>query len=911
MPSKPRALLFLAATLFVGAAVWFACGGGAEPPAAPPTGGDSTASVSPAPNPNATTTAISPVARVAAPPDAAWWLEGLIAPAVDPLVPTTDAEAGTVSGRLTVRDQPWLHPPGLEVRITRCWLDTVLPLTDATAPGAPLRDEPVTHSDAEGRFTLRLRPGAGELFFLIGRGSDYLDFQRLPRLPRRGEHVELGDVWLDQRGGSTGTVVDGDGKPLANVLVRAVDDPLLDADSGFDDLRAERTRGLELFQARGTGARGAMPAWVVRRDAFLPFPSTRTDAAGRFRVRGQRPGTHRLCFTETRDEQIVHHGAVNDVLVAGGRDTDVGTVTLRRAAAITLRFVDERDQPWQGAEIAFVQRQPGIGSAATTTDRHGRVALQVPQVYEARLVFAYPGGGPWLELPDWRTTRKDTILVPRPPVLSIRLVDLDGKPVPGGQVRAYVVGGVFRPVDRLLPAAMQPVPKPGGEHVGALPCPVVLVAIVPGFAPAIQRVDAAGPVQLTMLPLLTMTVATHDLDGKPVANAAVRIQVHDDPTRTLPGMQWTALVDDRVLVGLTDDRGELQVPCWSTIFSLQASHPDYAPSAGARLPVAPGERRAILLRQRAQLYGTVTVAGAPAPKGLRVRVQQRPPAAHELATSGFLGEQIAVVDAAGAFACRDLSAGFWRVTPELPPASEAAAITATTTFRSIEVLLSDGQELHCVVEAQSDLSAPPSLRGQVRRDGVPLAGVLVRLRAAADPAAKQRNERRQGARQRLGEDLARQLLGDEEVSPWRQRATTDLAGGFAFPGLDPGRDYELRFDVAAAGRLQFLARRVVRAGAETRPAVSDFTFATGSLHLTCVHGVAPFANRMVRLRQVLDGDQDGARYDVLLDALGAVLLEELPAGQWTVEPMHGGACQPARITIEPQRLQAATLQVTG
>ncbi len=902
-----RVLPVLAATLFVGAAVWLACGG--DVPAAPPTAGDSTASVSPAPNTNMLMTAIAPVVRSSAPPDAAWWLEGLIAPAVEPLVPTTDAEGGTVSGRLTVREQPWLHPQGLEVRITRCWLDTVLPLTDETAPGAPQRDEPVTHSDAEGRFTLRLAPGAGELFFLIGRTSDTLDFQRIPRLPRRGEHVELGDVWLDQRGGSTGTVVDGDGKPLANVLVRAVDDPLLDTDCGLDDLRAERTRGLELFQARGTATTGALPPWVVRRDAFLPFPSAHTDAAGRFHLRGQRPGTHRLCFTETRAEQIVHHGAVDDVLVAAGRDTDIGTVTLRHTDAVTLRFVDERDQPWQGAEVAFVQRQPGIGSVATTTDRQGRVDLQVPQVNEARLVFAYPGGGPWLELPGWRTTTKSTILVRRPPVLSIHLVDLDGKAVLGGQVRAYVVGGVFRPVDRLLPAAMQPVPTPGGEHVGALPCPVVLVAVVPGFAPAIQHVDDAGRVVLTMLPLATMTVATHDLEGKPVADAAIRIQVHADPTRTLPGMQWTALVEDRVLVGHTDDRGELQVPCWSTIFSLQASHPDYAPSAGARLPVAPGERRTILLRQRAQLFGTVTVAGEPAPRGLRVRVQQRPPAAHELANSGFLGEQIAVVDAAGAFACRDLSAGFWKLTPELPPI-DAAGTAAATTFRSIEVLLSDGQELHCVVEAQGDPSAPPSLRGQVRRDGVPLAGVLVRLRAATAPIVRQRSEHRQRARQRPGEDLARPALGDEAVSPWLQRATTDLAGGFAFAYLEPGRDYELRFDVAAAGRLQFLARRVVRAGSDTRPAVSDFTFATGSLHLTCVHGMAPFANRMVRLRQVLEDGQEGARFDVLLDAMGEVVLDDLPAGSWTVQPTHGGTCQPALITIEPRVVRAATLQVT-
>ena len=44
----------------------------------------------------------------------------------EPLALPNGATGGAaVRGRLTVRQRPWLHPAGVEVRLTRSWLDTV------------------------------------------------------------------------------------------------------------------------------------------------------------------------------------------------------------------------------------------------------------------------------------------------------------------------------------------------------------------------------------------------------------------------------------------------------------------------------------------------------------------------------------------------------------------------------------------------------------------------------------------------------------------------------------------------------------------------------------------------------------------------------------------------------------------
>src|SRR5262245_33782535 len=293
-----------------------------------------------------------PSARATASAVGGWWLASLGGETRRPLVAADDdPHALVLRGQITVRQRPWLHPAGIEIRLTRSWLDTVLPV----AAGAPERQEPTTKTDEQGRFALRCQPDPGELFLMIDRDGAWMDFQKVPSQVT-WFHADFGEIFVDDRGGITGTLVDGQGQPVANAAVRAVDAPLLDATSGLDDLRAERTKGLELFSASGSLRSGPMPDWVIRRDEFLPFPRTMTNAAGRFLLRGLRPGNHEVFCQQTQAL-----GSRRDVLVAPLRDTEIGTIALSPTTPVALRFVDQFDQPWVGAKVALVHRTLGFG----------------------------------------------------------------------------------------------------------------------------------------------------------------------------------------------------------------------------------------------------------------------------------------------------------------------------------------------------------------------------------------------------------------------------------------------------------------------------------------------------------------------------------------------------------------------
>jgi hypothetical protein len=106
--------------------------------------------------------------------------------------------------------------------------------------------------------------------------------------------------------------------------------------------------------------------------------------------------------------------------------------------------------------------------------------------------------------------------------------------------------------------------------------------------------------------------------------------------------------------------------------------------------------------------------------------------------------------------------------------------------------------------------------------------------------------------------------------------------------------------VPLGGRLQFLERRVVRAGnPDARGEVSSVVveMKSGSIRLLCMNEGRPFSNRMVRLRQVIEGGNEGARFDLLTEPNGECIADGLPAGTWTVEPTHGGRFEPATFSL--------------
>ncbi|MFY9342569.1 MAG: hypothetical protein WAT39_08770, partial [Planctomycetota bacterium] len=176
------------------------------------------------------------------------------------------------------------------------------------------------------------------------------------------------------------------------------------------------------------------------------------------------------------------------------------------------------------------------------------------------------------------------------------------------------------------------------------------------------------------------------------------------------------------------------------------------------------------------------------------------------------------------------------------------------------------------------------------------------------PPIAARNARRSPARTR-GSRAVEARPGPDDGMPWLARCPTDAFGDFRFRDLRAGTEYELRVDVPMGGRLQFLGRRVVRAGPMERPVRCDWPLATGLLQITCSSGSRPCSGRMVRLRQVLPAGNEGACCELLLDGNGQSLLDGLPLGNWTIEPMHGGRCEPAEFELLAGQAPSLLFQV--
>lgn len=822
------------------------------------------------------------------------WLEQVTEPEAQPIAAAPDdPRAVALRGRLTVRQRPWIHPAGVTVRLTRHWLDTVLP-TEASDAAVANDREPTAVTQPDGSFVLSFLPLSGELFFLIDRGGSWMDYQRVPRVPAAGA-TDLGDVWLDDRGRVRGVVLDAMDQPLANVRVRAVDEALNRMGSGLDDLREGRLRGADRFAANGATALGPLPPWVARRDRLLPFPAALTGADGSFELRGLRPGVQDLFLQHEHG-----HGSLGRVQVAMLRTTDVGEVRLHHNESAALTFVDVERQPWIGAAIAFVDAELGFGPAVERTNAKGEVHATVASRAGTQVLFAHPGGGPWFRvgsLADMPTP----VTVPQPANVRVQLLTPEGQSLIGGQVRFFVTGAQFRPVDRRLPAWMQPTEVQPGLHAGKGVGRLIAIASAPDRAPAIAEVDSDAVYQMTLLPLQRLTVRVRDSAARPIAGATVRLQVHRHPDQTFCGAQWDALANDRVRVGTTDEHGLVEVPVWATWFSLQALHPDFAPSAGPHFVPKPGAVVDMTLLHAGAITGVLTMQRRPAPPGFRVRARQLPPPGNPLDGSGFLAEHVAATGDDGSFAFRGLCAGIWDLQPELPPLPAVdGARHPAAAFVPTQVLLDEGQALHCVLEANRPLLSVPQLAGVVRQDGAALAGALVRVRelARSAPAGKRRRTTR-------------------TVSPpsppaviWQQQCTTDWFGDFDFANLERDAEYEVRVDVPCNDRLQFVRRYVVRtSNDEVHPTTRlDVDLTTGSVRLQCSADGRPFAGRMIRLRQVLDQAEDGACFELLTDDYGECVADGLLAGTWTMEPVHGGSLEPAEFTLHTGEIRLCVAQ---
>jgi hypothetical protein len=260
-----------------------------------------------------------------------------------------------------------------------------------------------------------------------------------------------------------------------------------------------------------------------------------------------------------------------------------------------------------------------------------------------------------------------------------------------------------------------------------------------------------------------------------------------------------------------------------------------------------------------------------APKGFRVRARQYAPVGDPLHGNALLQNVLAVTGDDGAFAFRGLCAGFWDLQPELPGVPTAQGATSLRSeFQSQRVVLTDGLEMHVALDAETEPGLPSRLVGTVRRDGLNVAGAVVRLRAAVpandddDSGGPRRQPSSRLARRTGAERLvAAELV--EATASYSHRCDTDLLGEFRFAALPATEHLEVRVELPSDAGLQLVHREVVPAPRDGDLARVDVALQSTRVLLVCTRDGRPLADEMLRLSRYDDKGREIARRDVLLD----------------------------------------------
>ncbi len=271
-----------------------------------------------------------------------------------------------------------------------------------------------------------------------------------------GGPAAIDDLWLPEGGAVAGRVVGGDGKPIegANVLIVAVDDLV-----------------------------GAL------RNRFRPIPAI-SDAKGRFELDGVTAGTRYRIRASASGHAT---GVTSPFTIDAGTELEDVTVTLRKGAALRLRLVDAADRPVSDVTVQLdTESHRGDGRSqrrhvvkpddpSFVVDDEGWITLRhlPPGTFSARFE---PKNWRSLEregvvLVEGETTELEPMTVEEGSVLRGRVVDRQGKPIPGVGVEVRWQN-MYRRFERRAKSASD-----GKFRLGGLPeHSVTLEASAEGFA---------------------------------------------------------------------------------------------------------------------------------------------------------------------------------------------------------------------------------------------------------------------------------------------------------------------------------------------------------------------------------------------------------------------------------------------
>lgn len=422
------------------------------------------------------------------------------------------------------------------VRLYRGALDSVLPddldVFAAETSYTPNYIAGDTKTAADGTWQVTgVWPRAFYLLF-AGIGSDAPVHQVLTKTPSPGEIIDLGDIVLPHAGVLVGTVVDDNGDPMPNALVRAADIPGTIA-ALFPIERIEPEGALLIREPNAPIRVVLAPPWIKKMFEHLPIPATRTDTAGRFRLVGVVPGNNMLATTV--------RGFLSDVKpavqVRAGQEKDVGTIRLKRGEELTGRVLDTAGKPVVDAEViagsTLAVAPVDIGQQIGKTDAEGRFTGQGFAAGKVTVAARRGKGHAWVlaqpqpilgevvvTLPTTFAVDATVALADGRPATTVRMQLLQGK-AGNGAAEMHLLG--------ILPAIdLQDRRKDVAEgrwRIENLNAGSYTLAVdAPGHATAhatFDLTDRDATVALTLTTPVAFVVAVVDAEGKPIRNATI------------------------------------------------------------------------------------------------------------------------------------------------------------------------------------------------------------------------------------------------------------------------------------------------------------------------------------------------------------------------------------------------------
>jgi protocatechuate 3,4-dioxygenase beta subunit len=442
-----------------------------------------------------------------------------------------------------------------------------------------------------------------------GAGSER--FLLVERVPSPGETEDLGDIVMPACGVLTGTVVDKEGKPLADALVRCADAPgaalsfipleRIDPEAGFIVDREIDT----LVEA---------PAWAVRRFEDLPIPRTRTAADGSFRLTGVVPGDNLVAVTAGEHLSLVLPGTRVDA----GEEKDLGKLRMREGEWAEGKVLDDADEPVANIEVrvAPVNSMAPVHFAMkpVRTDENGRFQVRggLPASGDVIAAVRRDERSPWVLSERVGVLDEIVVRLASRHSVDVLVVDTAGEPVAepdfklliGEQEQAIgmTLFGASKPVDleeRLAFDEERKVWTISDLASG----PYTLVTSSSKCAAHVAPFDLPQTKELTVtLPARTeFEVFVGDQNGNPVAFATVFARGR--------GGSGSPVQEVPMNVGRTDRDGLLRVTDLSAEeVRLTASHPAFG-SAHAKSPLPPPGPVQILFPLPGAIEGVLTDQG--------------------------------------------------------------------------------------------------------------------------------------------------------------------------------------------------------------------------------------------------------------------------------------------------------------